>query len=696
MIRLMGRPSESQAAPKAALPLLSRATGSVHSLFLRLSNLADRRLGPENNFLAHTGALANFFFLIALVTGILLLFWYRPSLHAAHASMLAMEADPWLSGFIRTLHRYSSDACMIFVILHALEALVAGRFDKPRRLAWVTGFLITLFLWLEGWLGYWLVWDEPARLVAVVSARALDYLPVFADPIARSFLVPEALNSLFFFVVFFIHMLIPLAFGIGLWLHIAKLNRASFLPGKALGIASLAAVSMLSLALPARAGAAADLLNMAPVVNLDLFYLLPLRFSQWMGPWTWVTLVLVLVLLMALPFLRRNRVVKPHVIAERCNACTQCYEDCPYNAITMTTDSQGRVKALINEMDCMSCGACVGSCNSKGIDFPGYSPDIAHKRIREWYSDGSPALPLAFVCDKASGGKLHIDGSEGFSPQLPGYRVIGMPCTSWLNPLMAEFAGRSGTPGILVGGCGTLSPSYRQGTQLTEERLSGKREPMLRPEKLGKTPLRYLHFSSMEWKSFLADAHRFRSELPASGLSIPSKEEASRNKNLFGPILAGMLLFVLLYAAIRAGEGRNFVAGDPQATEMVISLKHGGRFVESAPSPAELSSEGDLLPHMRGAASGGKRERYPVRIRVMMDGKTVLEKSYPAGGLFKDGVSVAMETFPLDPGTYRMEVRITDGPENDGWRFTQEQSVVFEAGRRRVLFFESDGGFRWY
>ncbi len=667
-----------------------------HALYLRLSGIADKRLGVQNNFLSQTGALANFFFLIALVTGILLLFWYRPSLHAAHASMLAMEANRYLAGFLRTLHRYSSDACMLFVMLHALEALIAGHFDKPRWLAWGTGFLLTIALWFEGWLGYWLVWDEPARLVAVVSAQVLDYLPIFADPISRAFLVPDTLNSLFFFVVFFIHMLIPLAFAIGLWLHISKFNRAAFLPGKSLSLASLAAVSALSLILPARAGAAADLLNMAPVLSLDLFYLLPLRFSQIMNPWVWAVFATVLILLMALPFMRRQAGKRPHVTPERCNSCTQCYEDCPYNAITMTTDEQGRVKALISEPDCVSCGACVGSCNSKAIDFPGYSADLAQKRIREWYAASSPALPLAFLCDKAFAGNLEVDAATGISPQLRGYKVVTMPCTSWLNPLMLEFAGKSGAPGILVGGCGTLNAGNRLGTFLTGERIAGNREPKLRREKLGSAPLRYLHFSPLEGQDFINQANRFHSDLGASPVSAVTREVKSGYRQYAGTVFTGLLIFLFLLAGIYLGESREFMAGDPQATELVISLKHGGLFVDSKVTPEEKSQQEELLPHMRGAASGGKRERMPVRMQVLVDGETKLEKSYRAGGLFRDGESVAMERLALLPGKYRVEVRIADGTNANTWRFTQDRTVEFTGGRRKVVFFESEGGFRWY
>ena len=43
----------------------------------------------------------------------------------------------------------------------------------------------------------------------------------------RSFLTDSSVNSLLFFVVFFIHMLVPLALAFVLWLHITRLARAA-------------------------------------------------------------------------------------------------------------------------------------------------------------------------------------------------------------------------------------------------------------------------------------------------------------------------------------------------------------------------------------------------------------------------------------------------------------------------------------
>ncbi|MFN7133869.1 MAG: cytochrome b N-terminal domain-containing protein, partial [Myxococcales bacterium] len=185
-----------------------RALSTLERLVLPLERLSANLLPEPLNPLAHTGALAVLTFLVASVSGVLLLAWYSPSVVHAWSSVAAMAGQPWSAGLVRSLHRYSSDACMLFVLMHALRLLLARRFGGPRTLAWLTGVLLVGSLWLVGWLGYWLVWDERARQVALGTAKMMDLLPVFSEPLSRAFLTDEGVSSLLFFVVFFIHMLL--------------------------------------------------------------------------------------------------------------------------------------------------------------------------------------------------------------------------------------------------------------------------------------------------------------------------------------------------------------------------------------------------------------------------------------------------------------------------------------------------------
>jgi coenzyme F420-reducing hydrogenase delta subunit len=59
--------------------------------------------------------------------------------------------------------------------------------------------------------------------------------------------------------------------------------------------------------------------------------------------------------------------------------------------------------------------------------------------------------------------------------------VLNLMCAGLLPPSFVEYALRGGADGVLVTGCREGSCAYRFGTQWTEERLAGRREPHLRP-----------------------------------------------------------------------------------------------------------------------------------------------------------------------------------------------------------------------
>ncbi|MFN7138399.1 MAG: cytochrome b N-terminal domain-containing protein, partial [Limisphaerales bacterium] len=193
-----------------------RGEGSIRFLekgALYLDRFIHRYLPPELNPFAQLGAIANTCLIIALISGVALLFWYTPSVHQAHASLETLKESSWLGQWVRSLHRYSSDACMFMVLLHAGRIFLQRRFTGSRWLAWTSGILLIALLWFVGWTGYWLVWDTRAQHVATGSAQFVDALPVFSEPLSRSFLTNESVHSLLFFLVFFSHMLLPLVMG---------------------------------------------------------------------------------------------------------------------------------------------------------------------------------------------------------------------------------------------------------------------------------------------------------------------------------------------------------------------------------------------------------------------------------------------------------------------------------------------------
>ena len=92
-----------------------------------------RWVPAEYNLLAHAGAAANVALLVAVGSGVAMFLWYSPSLQFAHASLAAIQGHT-LGGWVRAMHRYSSDLAMLLLVWHAARTFFARKFSGARWL----------------------------------------------------------------------------------------------------------------------------------------------------------------------------------------------------------------------------------------------------------------------------------------------------------------------------------------------------------------------------------------------------------------------------------------------------------------------------------------------------------------------------------------------------------------------------------
>jgi NAD-dependent dihydropyrimidine dehydrogenase PreA subunit len=279
----------------------------LFSLIKKLINILNyflyKGFTKEFNPMNHLGAIANLLFGIATITGIILLLWYKPSVYQAYPSLEQLK-EPNIFSYIgqlfRSLHRYSSD-------------VVLG------------------IMWLEGWTGYWLVWDIRAQQIAIGTSKMLDLIPIFADPLSRTFLTDEHINTLLFFLIFFFHMLMPLAIIFGLWLHINRLNRSNWITNKSLSIIIIVSLIVISLIKPAISVESAKMQIIPKEFTMDYWYLLPLWFTDRLnGGVLWFITLILSIIIFSFPWIFYKQKFQPSIVnEERCQNCQQCFIGCP-------------------------------------------------------------------------------------------------------------------------------------------------------------------------------------------------------------------------------------------------------------------------------------------------------------------------------------------------------------------------------
>lgn len=671
--RVSGARPEPPVRGEAVLAALERP-------FLFLERMLSSRVPPALDPVAQLGALANLMFAIACVSGGLLLFSYEASVLRAWASLEAMRGSPLMQLF-RSLHRYSSDACMLLVVLHALRLTSARRIVGARWLAWVTGVLLVGLLFVVGWLGYWLVWDEPARQIALGTAKALDVLPVFAEPMSRTFLADAHMNPLLFFIVFFLHMLLPLGMGVALWLHVTRLSRPRYLPSLWMSVVATVSLTVLSLVVPARSQAPARLSSAPARIALDVFYDLPIVLTDRLsGGALWLVSLALGVLLFSVPWLLgRGRAAVAAVQLPKCNGCRTCSADCPYDAIDMVPRTDGRdfaVEARVDPSKCVGCGVCAGSCDSAGIGVPSLSVVEARTRMDAWLDKSTEHRRILFACARSAAADLNVDAQSGVAAGLPGFRVVPVGCIGWVHALTVERALRHGAEQVVLLGCSETEPACREGVAHTRARMEGLRKPALRGSRDRVLVLAHDR----------GQGHRLSELLGAS---------APRGPRPGGLLLAAVVGVVLLLASL-AGSRVSYGGPPMSGPELVVSFKIAGQAstVCRDVTPEEKAKQ---PVHMRQDRVC-ERRRSPVRLRVWVDDVLRLDATYGGGGVRGDGVSVGLEHVALTTGSHKVRATLAEAADGGAGasEHHSERTIVVGARDRVVLWFERSSGFSFF
>ena len=128
------------------------------------------------------GGLATFFFLVEVVTGVLLMFYYRPTAEFAYIDIVALREHVAI-GLLREMHRWAGHAMVVVVWLHMLRVFLTGSYKRPREFNWVIGVVLLVATLFLSFTGYLLPWDQLAIVAVTVGANMAGAGLVHRDPL---------------------------------------------------------------------------------------------------------------------------------------------------------------------------------------------------------------------------------------------------------------------------------------------------------------------------------------------------------------------------------------------------------------------------------------------------------------------------------------------------------------------------------
>src|SRR3972149_1998486 len=229
---------------------------------------------PKYNPSYYLGAIGVVFFLLLLITGIYLFIFFK--LASPYKSIQYItEGQRYYGGIVRSIHRYAADGLSAVALLHLIREFINNRYRFHRSVAWISGVVILIILTIEGIVGYWMVWDEKGKSVAMTAAKILDYVPVFIEPPPMGFLSNEGVSKTLFFVLTFIHLALPILTLILLWLHVSRMSRPVVKPPRPPTIGIVSILIGIALIMPVVSTSMADVERLAVRGPIDWVYLYP-------------------------------------------------------------------------------------------------------------------------------------------------------------------------------------------------------------------------------------------------------------------------------------------------------------------------------------------------------------------------------------------------------------------------------------
>lgn len=497
---------------------------------------ADRLLGWRGNPLYQSGAIVVALLAIVLVTGLWLILFYRVG--APWDSVARIAADPWVGRWVRGVHRYASDAAVVFTVVHLVRMWAQGRSWGPRFLAWFTGVLMTGALLLCGWTGYVMAWDAFGQLVAQEGARMLDSLPFLSEPLGRAFTGEQPLTGAFFFINLFAHIAIPLGLGLLLWLHVSRVARPVLLPPRKLLWSLTGLLVLLAVAVPAPLAPEASPFRLPAEVPLDLFFAFWIPLVRPLSGGAALALFgvggLALVLLPALAKRRGEAAPAKSVVDEDlCTGCRQCALDCPYDAITMLQRAPGGRSAEVARVDpdlCVSCGICAASCAPMGVGPAGRTGRDQLARLRAFLPEARvhEGRTVVVACDR---------GLQGWRRQVEAEGAVVHPvdCAGNLHTSVIELLVRNGAAGVLVLACPPRDCWNREGPRWLSERVYQGREAELQ-ERVDRRRVRIAHAGAGEGREAVAALRAFMRD--TASLDAPAAEAGATVDTECDPVTA--------------------------------------------------------------------------------------------------------------------------------------------------------------
>ena len=188
-----------------------------------------RRLPSHVGWKHAFGGVAYLLFMVLVASGVLLSFYYRPSVDEAYHSIQYIATEVPFGWLLRDLHVWSANLIVVALMAHMARVFFAGAYKPPRETSWLVGVLLLFGVLAFGATGYLLPWDQwaywtttevmdVARSAPLIGGAAASFLTgdvfVSGATLSRFFALHVIILPWFVFGLLMLHFVVVRKHGV--------------------------------------------------------------------------------------------------------------------------------------------------------------------------------------------------------------------------------------------------------------------------------------------------------------------------------------------------------------------------------------------------------------------------------------------------------------------------------------------------
>ncbi len=198
----------------------------MNNVLYHLHPVKVKRHAVKVSYTLCLGGLSFFLFILLTVTGIFLMFFYRPTAAAAWPTVRTLETAVTFGSLVRNMHRWAAHLMVLTVFLHMSRVFYHGAYKAPREFNWVIGVILLTLTLLLSFTGYLLPWDQLALWAVTVGTNMMGYTPVFGSSVKYVLLGSKEISNETLLRWYVLHvLLLPFVIVIFMAVHFWRVRK---------------------------------------------------------------------------------------------------------------------------------------------------------------------------------------------------------------------------------------------------------------------------------------------------------------------------------------------------------------------------------------------------------------------------------------------------------------------------------------